>query len=261
MSGIEVLSRTQRIIVLPHTSVSIVKMGPAGPVGPKGELGPTGPKGLDGDLVGANLYVAKDGAPTTVATALDFTTAPTINGELLEAILMLAEDTAHVSGEQGLLGLAVRRDADTPLVDEDGDYSALLVDALGRLKVKTVKDAQIVSGSVGIVIDGSVASTGGDDGAGNISLVGKSLVGIQMPADWTAAVLSFQGSMDGGTTFNNLYDDAGTERVVVVTAARSVTLDPMKFMGLTHIKFRSGTSAGAVVQVAARTILYTTIAL
>jgi hypothetical protein len=54
MSGIEVLSRTQRIIVLPNTSVSIVKEGPQGPqgiIGPKGLVGPqgiVGPKGLTG---------------------------------------------------------------------------------------------------------------------------------------------------------------------------------------------------------------------
>ncbi len=49
--------------------------------------------------------------------------------------LAKAEDTAHVSGDFGLLGLAVRRDADTSLVSADGDYSPLQVDALGSLKV------------------------------------------------------------------------------------------------------------------------------
>lgn len=43
MSGIEVLSRTQRIIVLPHTSTSIVKEGPPGPRGIQGPVGPIGP--------------------------------------------------------------------------------------------------------------------------------------------------------------------------------------------------------------------------
>lgn len=49
MPGIEVLSRTQRIIVLPNTSVSFVKQGPTGPQGPQGIpgiqglTGPTGP--------------------------------------------------------------------------------------------------------------------------------------------------------------------------------------------------------------------------
>ncbi len=52
MAGIEVLSRTQRIIVLPNTSVSLVKEGPTGPPGRdglQGARGPEGPKGLPGD--------------------------------------------------------------------------------------------------------------------------------------------------------------------------------------------------------------------
>ncbi len=57
MSGIEVLSRTQRVIVLPNTSVSIVKEGPQGEtgltgsqglIGPQGGIGLSGPQGLSG---------------------------------------------------------------------------------------------------------------------------------------------------------------------------------------------------------------------
>lgn len=86
MTGIEVLSKTQRVIVLPHTSVSIVKEGPTGPSGPQGPIGPPGPKGLDGDTVASNLYVPIDGEPTTVDTAVDFSTVPTVNGQPLEIL-------------------------------------------------------------------------------------------------------------------------------------------------------------------------------
>ena len=55
-----------------------------------------------------------------------------------------AEDSAHTTGDMGNLGLAVRRDANTSLVDADGDYAPLQVDALGRLKVAA--DIDIVSG-------------------------------------------------------------------------------------------------------------------
>lgn len=51
MPGIEVLSKTQKIIVLPNTSVSIVKQGPTGPQGlqgPQGVPGPVGPEGPHG---------------------------------------------------------------------------------------------------------------------------------------------------------------------------------------------------------------------
>lgn len=261
MPGIEVLSRTQRIIVLPNTSVSIVKQGPSGPPGPEGALGPPGPPGLDGDITGSELFIPIAGGPTSVDTVLDFLNAPSINGELLEVITMLVEDEVHVTGAPGLLGLAVRRDADTPTVDATGDYSPLLVDALGRLKIKHVKDTQIVNGTMGIANGESISSLGGDANTGIIDLTKKSLVGIQMPAAWTAAGLSFSVSMDGGTTYNDLYDDTMTERSIAVVASRSITLDPTKFMGCTHLKFRSGTGAGPVNQGAARTINYTTVAL
>lgn len=57
MSVIDVVSKTQRIVVLPNTSTSIVKEGPMGPPGPEGppgppggEPGPEGPPGPPGPI-------------------------------------------------------------------------------------------------------------------------------------------------------------------------------------------------------------------
>lgn len=55
--------------------------------------------------------------------------------------LVLAEDSAHVSGDPGVLGFAVRRDANTSLVDATGDYAPLQVDATGSLKVAIISGA------------------------------------------------------------------------------------------------------------------------
>lgn len=53
-SGVEVISKKQRVIVLPHASTSIVKQGPPGPPGPPGPIGPgggpSGPQGPQGDI-------------------------------------------------------------------------------------------------------------------------------------------------------------------------------------------------------------------
>jgi hypothetical protein len=46
-----------------------------------------------------------------------------------------AEDAAHVSGDVGMLLLAVRRDAASSGVSADGDYAALSVDSTGALRV------------------------------------------------------------------------------------------------------------------------------
>lgn len=46
-----------------------------------------------------------------------------------------AEDSAHSSGDSGVMSLAVRADSDGSLVSADGDYAPLQVDADGKLKV------------------------------------------------------------------------------------------------------------------------------
>lgn len=55
-----------------------------------------------------------------------------------------AEDSASADGDIGQLILAVRHDADTSLVGADGDYGALQLDSLGRLKVAA--DISVVNG-------------------------------------------------------------------------------------------------------------------
>lgn len=83
MSGIEVLSRTQRVIILPNTSTSIVRAGPKGdpgppgigvegPAGPPGDPGPPGPPGEPGESTvtpGSFLeYRALAAAPELIVT-------------------------------------------------------------------------------------------------------------------------------------------------------------------------------------------------
>lgn len=79
-------------------------------------------------------------------------------------------------------------------------------------------------------------------------------VGIAMPAAWTAASLTFQVSADGGTTWLDLYDTAGTEVAYTVAADRYIPLDPSIWIGINMIKVRSGTAAAAVNQGGARTL-------
>jgi len=49
--------------------------------------------------------------------------------------LAKAEDAAHVSGDYGIVGLAVRKDTAAQLASTDGDYVPLIVDSSGRLHV------------------------------------------------------------------------------------------------------------------------------
>jgi len=78
---------------------------------------------------------------------------------------------------------------------------------------------------------------------------GAAIVGIVMPATWTAANLTFQVSVDG-TTYNNLYDQFGTEVNVPASTSRYIQTNPADFEGFVYIKVRSGTSGTPVTQAA-----------
>lgn len=70
---------------------------------------------------------------------------------------VVTEDTAHSSGDKGIMALAVRRDANTSLSDTTGDYTPLQVDATGSLKVAIISGA----GSGGTSIADDAAFTVG----------------------------------------------------------------------------------------------------
>ena len=77
--------------------------------------------------------------------------------DVLTMPAVYAEDAAHSTGESGVLTLGVRRDANTSLVDLDGDRAPFQVDANGNLKVAIISGA----GSGGTAIADSAAFTAG----------------------------------------------------------------------------------------------------
>jgi len=84
----------------------------------------------------------------------------------------------------------------------------------------------------------------------------RQLVGLQMPAAWTAASLTFAVSFDG-TTFVPLYWD-GAEYTILAAggaaASLGVSLEPSAFAGWPFVRVRSGTSGAPVNQGAERTL-------
>jgi hypothetical protein len=89
--------------------------------------------------------------------------------------------------------------------------------------------------------------------SGAVGLNEAALVGIGLPAAWTAADLTFQGSMDG-VIFRDIYDADGTEVTVQADVSRHVLIDPADFASCLYLKVRSGNVAVPVNQGAARTI-------
>ena len=81
------------------------------------------------------------------------------------------------------------------------------------------------------------------------------LVGIQMPAAWTAADLTFQAGFEAATLVD-LFDGTSdtTERKIEAGLGRFIALNPNDWAGVQFLKIRSGTVALPVNQTAARTI-------
>lgn len=75
----------------------------------------------------------------------------------------------------------------------------------------------------------------------------KTLVGIVMPAAWTAAGITFQATADD-VNFSELYDGAGNEITLTAAAGQFIQVDPTKWRGITGVKVRSGTAASPVNQ-------------
>lgn len=105
----------------------------------------------------------------------------------------------------------------------------------------------------------TIASGASLSGAVDLGIVnpGNKMIGIIMPAAWTAASMTFQTSETLDGTYTDLYDDGGTELSFTVGASRSIGLrrDQSDVLGRWRfIQVRSGTSGTPVNQGAARTI-------
>lgn len=84
------------------------------------------------------------------------------------------------------------------------------------------------------------------------------LIGILIPAAWTAANITFQASADDAS-FADVYDASGAELTLTVGgAARYITLDQKLFMGFANLKIRSGTTGTPVNQGADRILTLVT---
>jgi hypothetical protein len=84
--------------------------------------------------------------------------------------------------------------------------------------------------------------------SGEADLYPGILVGVWMPAVWTAAPITFQTLSPDGSTWLELYNYPGAEVTLNVAAGQYITIDPTQWKGVTAVKVRSGTSASPVAQ-------------
>lgn len=81
----------------------------------------------------------------------------------------------------------------------------------------------------------------------------KSLVGIQIPANWTTAAIAFQVSIDGGATWGPLLTTGGSATPYAIASVTGgaqayVAVDPSTLRGAVSFKVQSGTAASPVNQ-------------
>lgn len=87
------------------------------------------------------------------------------------ANLERAEDSAHASGQSGIMLLGVRRDTPSAMVSADGDYGALQLTAAGRARVAAaLEQLPVVSGTLTNSGDAVVATGATGMGSGTVQL-------------------------------------------------------------------------------------------
>lgn len=133
------------------------------------------------------------------------------------------------------------------------DDTELNVMAGGDTIATTEQDSHKVPNEMGathkqtaVIANGAAVSDAQD-------LKGSRYISLQMPAAWTAANLTFQGSNDN-STFNDIYDSAGNELTATAAASRCIT-DIPELTPFRYIKIRSGTNGTPVNQGAERSIV------
>jgi hypothetical protein len=130
------------------------------------------------------------------------------------------EDVAHVTADTGTMALVVRQDANTSLVDTDGDYAPLQVNSTGSLKTT------VTSGSITVAneVDTNVLSVIPGTGATNL---GKAEDGAHTTGDVGVMALAVRQNTqsdfgaDGDYVPLSVADDGGVRVSSTNTAAAS----------------------------------------
>lgn len=90
----------------------------------------------------------------------------------------------------------------------------------------------------------NVTIASGSTTSSAIDLYGTTLVGIFMPSSWTTANLTLKASSDN-STFEDVYDSAGTLKTLTAAASHYIMLDPSNYAGIRHLKLVSTATQGA----------------
>lgn len=175
---------------------------------------------LTSSLVGGaqalDVNIVQSVLPTGAATE---TTLASILSEIEG--LSYAEDSAHSSGDMGIMGLAVRNDAGTSLVSADGDYSPLSLDANGALRVS----GSITVNEAGDYAEDSAHSSG-DTGYFNLAVRNdnQSTTFTSASGDYSGVAVDDKGAM----FVKDIANKSNLQQIVTVgTSAVALPASPL----------------------------------
>ena len=136
-----------------------------------------------------------------------------------DPVVVLGTATYTEAASKGMVIGAVRRDADTPLADTTNEFSPLITDANGYLKV------EIFDGGGSHTVDGTVAATQ----SGSWTLAANSGVDIGDVTINNAAGASAVNIQDGGNSIT--VDNGGTFAVQATIAAGATSIAKAEDVG------------------------------
>lgn len=99
----------------------------------------------------------------------------------------------------------------------------------------------------------NVTIKSGESLSDGVNFYGERLTGLVMPAAWTTAGITFQGSIDG-VTWCDLHNPDGEIVLASPAASKMYALTISNYMPCKFIRLRSGLASAAVNQLADRTI-------
>lgn len=166
------------------------------------------------------------------------------------------------SGTRRFTGTESLVDADdVEVVDADGN--TLLVFAGEEVQPQDIEGAKsfdtlVLGGQIDLnYTDLTTVIASGSSLSSAVSLDRRPLLRVLIPAGWTTANITMQGSVDG-TNYYDLLDEAGSAISLAATAGKFIQISsPEDWAGFKYLKVRSGTSGSPVTQAADRTITIT----
>jgi hypothetical protein len=139
-------------------------------------------------LPAAQITTLTPPSNTGYSTSALQTTGNTSLGTIAGAVK--AEDAVHASGDVGIMALAVRSDADTPLA-ADGDYVPIVTNQYGRVKASVLPAA--TTATTGTITTGT--------GTVEVDTARQSGVTLQVLGTFTVFNAIFEGTVDGTNWF------------------------------------------------------------